>query len=169
MTASAYAIWSFSVPVSYMRASAARHSLREGAEFWRRQRQQQVRDGRGVPDGTDELAHHAEPAGDCAHAGVGGDVVRHDAREGGLARAIWADERHDIARAHLERDVAQQHPAVGKGEVEFGQLEMAHRGSLEVRGARLVVRVRQRECPSSVGTTNDAKGAAHAKTRHQLV
>ena len=89
-----------------------------------------------------ELAVLAKPF-DGAHGGAG--KPRHDPKQGGLARAVGADEQGDRAGEHLKRDV----PEHGAGPKEFSDSgePYQHQLSRELRRLKLMNGSRQISVP----------------------
>ena len=102
------------------------------AQRRRRHLHQQVADRTAVPDGADELAHHAQAAG-AGHAALGRrDITGDDAQQGRLPRTIGADQRADVPLAHPERNVVQQRPPVGQHIRHPRHVDVPHDGLLPV-------------------------------------
>ncbi|CAM5352014.1 hypothetical protein SVIOM342S_08993 [Streptomyces violaceorubidus] len=87
---------------------------------------QQVAHGRLVPYGADELAHHAEAAGDGDGAAVRLQLAGQEAQQRGLARAVGPDQGHDGPLPHAEGDVAEERPPVGEGVLQVRCFEVTH-------------------------------------------
>jgi len=75
--------------------------------------QQQLAHRRRIADRPDELAHHAEPARASDRPGRRSEVAGDQPQQGGVARPVGPHERHLGPVPDPERDVVEQHPAVG--------------------------------------------------------
>ena len=81
-------------------------------------------------------AVHGVPVDDDG-AGVGRGRPRKDAHQGGLARAVFADEGVNLARAHVERGVGKRADAgVGFGQMRRDQHRLFDRHNRDDAMAR---------------------------------
>ena len=99
----------------------------------RRGRNQQVTDGGTVADLAHELAHDAHVPGTADHAFVRHQVTGDDPEQGGLPRAVGADEGGLGAVRNLEGHPVEQLGAVGEEVVDAGNVNMGHAVHLPTR------------------------------------
>ena len=96
------------------------------ADGGRREVDQEPLHGRVVADRADELPHDAEPAGARDRPGLGDQVAGDDPQQGRLPRTVLTDQRGPGAVPDAEVDVVEQHPPVGKGVPDTGDVDVAH-------------------------------------------
>ena len=117
-------------------------AVRGGLNPRRRDGKQQVADGGAVRlRAADELAHHADRAADADCALGCLDVACQHAQQGGLARAVRADDRGGCPVGDLEGRVVEQLPAIRQHVADVRHLDVSHQPDGTRRRVRVATRL----------------------------
>jgi len=104
-----------------------------GSDQRRREVQQQVPHLGRVPDRTDELPHHTEPAVPHHSAVARRDVTRDDTQQRRLAGPVGPDQRGPAAVTQPKAHAMEQRPAVGQHHAHALHVDVTHPPILAVR------------------------------------
>ena len=79
-----------------------------------------------ITDDPDELTHHTQAATPGDRASGWRQIAGNDPQQGGLSRAVRADQRDYGAFTDPKRHVVEQHPAVRQVIADSGEIDVSH-------------------------------------------